>query len=46
MYTVELYARVRRVVLVEGISQRAVAREYGLARMATNWVSHKILLAF
>ena len=33
MYTVELYARVRRAVLVEGKSQRAVAREFGLARM-------------
>ena len=32
MYTVELYARVRRAVLVEGQSRRAVAREFGLAR--------------
>ena len=32
MFTVELYARVRRAVLVEGRSQRAVAREFGLAR--------------
>ena len=32
MYTVELYARVRRAVLVEGRSRRAVAREIGLAR--------------
>jgi ribosomal protein S14 len=32
MYTVELYARVRRAVRVEGKSQRAVAREFGLAR--------------
>ena len=32
MYTVELYARVRRAVLVEGRSQRAVAGEFGLAR--------------
>jgi len=32
MYTVELYARVRWAVLVEGKSQRAVAREFGLAR--------------
>jgi len=32
MYRVELYARVRRAVLVEGRSERAVAREYGLAR--------------
>jgi hypothetical protein len=32
MYTVEIYARVRRAVLVEGRSRRAVARE---------WVSHK-----
>ena len=28
----ELYARVRRAVLVEGKSRRAVAREFGLAR--------------
>jgi DNA replication protein DnaC/transposase len=32
MYTVELYARVRRAVLVEGKSRRTVAREFGLAR--------------
>ena len=32
MYTVELYARVRRAALVEGRSQRTVAREFGLAR--------------
>ena len=32
MYDVDLYARVRRAVLVEGKSRRAVAREFGLAR--------------
>jgi transposase len=32
MKTVELYARVRRAVLVEGMSRRAAAREFGLAR--------------
>jgi transposase len=32
MYPVELYGRVRRAVFVEGKSQRAVAREYGIAR--------------
>ena len=32
MKTVELYARVRRAVVVEGMSRRAVAREFGLAR--------------
>ena len=32
MYKVELYARVRRAVYVEGKSERAVAREFGLAR--------------
>ena len=32
VYTVELYARVRRAVLVEGKSERRVAQEYGLAR--------------
>ena len=32
MYAVEIYARVRRAVLVEGRSQRSVAREFGLAR--------------
>jgi transposase len=32
MYTVELYARVRREVRVEGKSERQVARDYGLAR--------------
>ena len=32
MYTVELYARVRRAVHVDERSQREVAREFGLAR--------------
>lgn len=32
MYTVELYARVRRAAYVEGRSQREVAHEFGLAR--------------
>ena len=32
MYDVNVYARVRRAVLVEGKSRRAVAREFGLAR--------------
>ena len=32
VYTVELYARVRRAVLVEGMSEREAAREFGLAR--------------
>ena len=32
MYRVELYGRVRRAVLVEGRSQRAVAREFGISR--------------
>jgi transposase len=32
MKTVEMYARVRRAVLVGGMSRRAVAREFGLAR--------------
>jgi hypothetical protein len=32
MYTVELYGRVRRAVLVEGKSERAVAGEFGIAR--------------
>ena len=32
MYDVDVYARVRRAVLVEGRSRRAVAREFGLAR--------------
>jgi hypothetical protein len=30
---VEIYGRIRRAVLVEGRSQRAVAREFGLARV-------------
>jgi transposase len=30
---VEIYGRVRCAVLVEGRSQRAVAREFGLARI-------------
>jgi transposase len=32
MKTVELYVRVRRAVLVEGMSRRAAAREFPLAR--------------
>jgi transposase len=32
MYEVEIYGRVRRAVRVEGRSQRAVAREFGLSR--------------
>ena len=32
MKGVELYARVRRAVVVEGKSQRAVAREFGIDR--------------
>jgi len=32
MFGVEIYGRVRRAVLVEGRSQRAVAQEFGLAR--------------
>jgi len=36
MKTVELYARVRRAVLVEGMSRRAAAREFGLARKTVN----------
>jgi transposase len=39
MHTVELYARVRRAVLVEGRSEREVAREFGLARVTV----HKML---
>ena len=33
MYPVEIYGRIRRAVLVEGRSQRSVAREFGLARV-------------
>jgi hypothetical protein len=33
MYSVEIYERIRRAVLVEGRSQRSVAREFGLARV-------------
>jgi transposase len=32
MYTVEIDGRVRRAVMVEGKSERAVAREFGIAR--------------
>ena len=32
VYTVELYARVRRAVLVDGMSEREAARQFGLAR--------------
>ena len=39
MKTVEIYARVRRAVLVDGMSRRAAAREYGRARKMV----HKML---
>jgi hypothetical protein len=39
MNSVEIYARVRRAVLVDGMSRRAAAREFGLARKAV----HKML---
>ena len=32
MFKVELYGRVRRAVLVDGMSQRSVAREFGISR--------------
>jgi transposase len=32
MFKVELYGRVRRAVLVDGMSQRAAAREFGISR--------------
>jgi len=32
MFKVELYGRVRRAVLVDGLSQRVVAREFGISR--------------
>ena len=32
MFQVEIYGRVRRAIRVEGRSQRAVAREFGLLR--------------
>ena len=32
MFKVELYGRVRRAVLVDGVSQRAAAREFGISR--------------
>jgi transposase len=40
MYSVELYGRVRRAVFVEGKSQRAVAREYGIARETVRKMLH------
>lgn len=32
MFTVELYAKIRRAVQVEGLSQREAARRYGVHR--------------
>jgi hypothetical protein len=32
VYTVEAYARVRRAVQVDGLSERAAAREFGISR--------------
>ncbi len=39
MYRVEIYGRVRPAVLVEGRSQRAVAREFGISRAMELWLS-------
>lgn len=41
MHTVELYAQVRRLVMVEGHSQRAVARDFGIGRpMVKKMIRH------
>ena len=32
MYEVDLYAKVRRAVMVEGTSERAAARQFGIDR--------------
>lgn len=40
MYTVELYARVRRAVMVEGRSEREVARLYGIHRATVRKMLH------
>jgi transposase len=43
MHTVELYAHVRRYVMVEGHSRRAAAREYGISReMVAKMVAHAV----
>jgi len=38
MFKVELYGRVRRAVLVDGLSQRSVAREFGISRKSVRKV--------
>jgi len=40
---VEIYGRVRRAVLVEGQSQRSVAREFGLARDLADVLRAKLI---
>src|SRR6202140_5596574 len=40
MYSVEIYGRVRRAVYVEGMSERQVAREFGLARESVRKMLH------
>jgi transposase len=43
MHTVELYAQVRRLVMVDGHSQRAVARDFGISRaMVKKMLTHAI----
>jgi transposase len=43
MFEVEVYGRVRRAVRVEGKSQRAVAREFGLSRETVrNMLQHAV----
>jgi hypothetical protein len=39
MYRVELYAEVRRSVYVEGLSERAAARRFGLARLRRTFLN-------
>jgi transcriptional regulator with XRE-family HTH domain len=42
MYSVEIYGRIRRAVLVEGKSERAVAREFGVARETVVLIENKV----
>ena len=45
MYKVELYVRVRRACMVEGMSSREAARVFGLHRDTVSMVSENVRLS-
>ena len=43
MFRVEIYGRVRRAVLVEGRSQREVAREFGISSNPEQLIGQSVI---